>query len=261
MLSLYNSRPVLLLFSLLLFTTIIFSQDEPKDQLFYIHEEVAKIDKIDQYNSTSKDFTQMMMDSKLDVPFIRASQTDDLHFYYLVPLKNYADIDKMSSAFNDMMSKADKDKMNKLMKENAESIESVRELVFKRSNSLSYDPAQKPSLDLSKENFIHWDYYTVKAGKMKDMLDLGAKYKKLNEDKKIPTPYAVWLADMGENDNLIVITSIAKDAVSFYQQMDKDNAALGKEGEDLWHQMIPLLVHFEHKNGHSRPDLSYTKSE
>ncbi len=130
---LHFSRYLLSFFILFIFTVPVLSQEQPKDQLFYIHEEVAKISKIDQYNSTSKEFSQMMMDSKLDVPFIRASQTDDLTFYYLVPLKNYGDIDKMSAAFNDMMSKGDKDKMDKMMKENAESIASVRELVFKRS--------------------------------------------------------------------------------------------------------------------------------
>ena len=257
---LHFSRYLLSFLILFIFTVPVLSQEQPKDQLFYIHEEVAKISKIDQYNSTSKEFAQMMMDSKLDVPFIRASQTDDLTFYYLVPLNNYGDIDKMSAAFNDMMSKGDKDKMNKMMKENAESIASVRELVFKRSGSLSYE-GQDQGLDWSKSNFIHWDYYTVMSGKMKEMLALGAKYKKLSEDKKIPTPYTVWLADMGENDNLIVVTTAAKDAVSFYQQMEKDNAALGQDGENLWNQMQLLLTHFEHKNGHSRPDLSYMKSK
>lgn len=258
---LHFSVSFLFLLFISLFTVSGMAQEQPADPMFYIHEEVARIDKIDQYNSSSKDFTQMMKDAKLDVPWIRASQTDDLHFYYLVPLKNYGDIDKMSSAFNDMMSKADKDKMNKVMSENAESIASVRELVFRRSNSLSYGSVQDQGLDFTKQNFIHWDYYIFKQGKRKEIMELGAKFKKLNEDKKIPTPYEVWLADMGENDNMIVVTTVAKDAVSFYQQMDKDNAAMGKEGDDLWQQMMPLLDHFEHKNGHTRPDLSYVKSE
>ncbi len=258
---LHFSPFVLLLLFITLVTISAAAQEQQSDPLFYIHEEVARIDKMDQYNSTSKDFTQMMKDSKLDVPWIRASQTDDLHFYYLVPLKNYGDIDKMSAAFNDMMSKADKDKMNKVMQENSESIASVRELVFRRSNSLSYGSENDLGLDMTKQNFIHWDYYIYKPENRKEIMELGAKFKKLNEDKKIPTPYTVWLADMGDNDNLIVVTTLAKDAVSFYQQMDKDNAALGKEGDDLWHQMMSLLVHFEHKNGHTRPDLSYVKSE
>ena len=92
-------------------------------------------------------------------------------------------------------------------------------------------------------------------------MDVGAKIKKLYQDKKIETPYTVWLADMGENNNLIVVTTEAKDAVSFYQQMDKDNTALGKDMDDLWSQMTSMITHFEHKNGHTRPDLSYEKSK
>ncbi len=240
---------------------INFAQDQPKDQLFYIHEEVAKIDEIDQYNKSGKEFTQMMKDAKLDVPFIRTSQTDDLHFYYLVPLNNYADIDKLSSAFNDMMAKTDKDKMVKNMTEGAEATEYSREMVFKRSNELSYSPVMTNDLDMSKEVFVHWDYYTYKPEDRQQVMDLGAKIKKLNVDKKIETGYTVWLADMGERNNLIVVTTLAKDAVSFYQQMKKDNATLGKDMEDLWNKMLPMLEHFEHKNGHTRPDLSYLKSE
>ena len=244
-----------------LFTVSSIAQEQPADPLFYVHEEVARIDKIDQYNSSSKDFAQMMRDTKLDLPFIRASQTDDLHFYYLLPIKNYADIDKMSDAFGKMMSAADKDKLDKVTKENDAAIESVRELVFRRSNSLSYGSDQNLGLDMTKENFLHWDYYLVKPGKRQEVAQLGEKIKKLYEDKKIPTPYTVWIADMGENDNLIVVTTLAKDAVSYYQQQEKNNAALGKDMDDLWNQMMPMLDHFEHKNGHTRPDLSYVKSE
>jgi hypothetical protein len=255
------SRIVFSFCLLLIIGGVSFAQEQPKDQLFYIHEEVAKIDKIDQYNESGKEFTRMMKDAKLDVPSILASQTDDLHFYYLVPLKNYADIDKLTAAFNDMMTKTDKDMMAKNMKEGAEATEYTRELVFRRSDELSYNPENAPKLDMSKENFIHWDFYTYKPEDRQQVMDLGAKFKKLNEEKKVETPYTVWLADLGEHNNLIVVTTIAKDAVSFYQQMDKDNATLGKEGDDLWNKMITMLEHFDHKNGHTRPDLSYMKGK
>ena len=258
---LYNSRPVLLLFSLLLFTCVIYSQEKLNEKLFYIHEEVVKFDKQDEYNSASKDFTKMMNDAKLDVPFIRASQTDDLHFYYLVPINNYADIDKLSSAFGDMMKKSDKDALDRNMKESSESTEYTRELVFRRADDLSYKPDDTQGLDMSKENFVHWDYYLYKPEHRQEVMDLAAKMKKLNEEKGIETPYTVWLADMGERNNLIVVTTLAKDAVSFYQQMDKDNEKMGKEGMDLYNQMTPYIEHFEHKNGHTRPDLSYIHSK
>lgn len=67
--------------------------DNNKDQLSYVHKEVARPDMIKQYEKTSKDFTALMKDSKLDVPGIYASETNDLTFYYLVPIENYASID------------------------------------------------------------------------------------------------------------------------------------------------------------------------
>ena len=129
LLSFYKS--VLFSMILVLFNSVILPQEQQKDQLFYIHEEVAKIDRIDQYNSANKEFTQMMKDTRLDVSSILASETDDLHFYYLVPLKNYADIDKLSEAFNKMMASSDKEKMDKNMKVGAKATEYTRELVFR----------------------------------------------------------------------------------------------------------------------------------
>lgn len=255
------SRWVLSFCLLLIITGFNFGQDQPKDQLFYIHEEAAKMDKMDQYDRSGREFTQMMNDLKLDVPFIRASQTDDLHFFYLVPLENYADIDKLNGAFNEMMGKTDKDQLMKMMVEGAEAMEYSREMVYRRSGKLSYSPETANKLDMSKEVFIHWDLYTYKPEDRQQVMELGAKFKQLYADKKIETPYTVWLAEMGDHNNLIVVTTLAKDAVSFYEQMNKDNAALGKEGEDLWNQMVSMLEHFEHKNGHTRPDLSYVKSE
>jgi hypothetical protein len=232
----------------------------PKDKLYFMHEEAARIDKIDEYNQSAKDFTKMFTDLKLDVPAIYASETDDYHFFYLVPIKNYADVDKLSSAFNDVFSKADKDKMAQTMKEGDESTIYTRDMVLKRSDDLSYK-SDKQKLDMSKENFLHEDFYTYKPEYRKQVMDIGAEFKKLYQDKGIEDSYDVWMPDMGEKNNLIIVTTMAKDAVSFYQQQDKDNALLGKEGDALWNKMQPMLENFNHINAHMRPDLSYTESK
>jgi hypothetical protein len=250
---------VLIFFVLILFSLRAFSQEMPKDKLFYVHEEVARLDKIDQYNKSGKDFSAMMKSMKLDVPYIRASETDDFHFFYMVPLNNYADIDKLSDAFNNMFSSAEKNKVDELMKESDESVEYTKEMVFRRSESLSYAPADAKMPDMSKEAFLHFDYYTYKPENRKEVMDIGAKIKKLYEDKKIEYPYSVWLSDMGVNSNLIIVTTLANDAASYYQEMDKESKMLGKEMDDLWNQMKPMLTHYEQQNGKTRPDLSYMK--
>jgi hypothetical protein len=239
---------------------MILSQEMSKNKLYFMHEEAARIDKIDEYNQSAKDFTKMFTDMKLDVPAIYASESDDYHFFYLVPINNYADVDKLNSAFNDLFSKADKDKMAQAMKGGDESTLYTRDFVLKHLDELSYK-SDKQKLDMSKETFMHLDYYTYKPEYRKQVMDLGAEFKKLYQDKGIEDSYDVWTPDLGEKNNVIIVTTFAKDATSFYQQQDKDNALLGKEADAIWNKMQPMLENFNHNNAHTRPDLSYMKSK
>ena len=88
----------LLVCCLFLFTPYSFSQ-EMKDQMFMIHEEVVKVDMWDKYESTSKEWVKFMTEAGLDLPYIQASQRDDGHYYYIIPISNYAEIDKMQGIF------------------------------------------------------------------------------------------------------------------------------------------------------------------
>ena len=253
-------RVFITIFVLFLMPQFILPQEMSKDKLYFMHEEAARIDKIDEYNQSAKDFTKMFADMKLDVPAIYASETDDFHFFYLVPINNYADVDKLNSAFNDVFSKADKDKTAKTMKEGDESTVYIRDFVLKRSDELSYK-SEKQKLDMSKEIFLHEDFFTYKPEYRKQIMQLGADYKKLNQDKGVEDSYDVWMPDLGEKNNLIVVITMAKDATSYYQQQDKDNTLLGKEGDALWNKMLTMLENFNHLNAHTRPDLSYMKSK
>jgi len=62
-----------LICGIFLLTPKSFSQ-EMKDQMFIIHEEVVKVDMWDKYESTSKEWVEMMTGAGLDLPYIQASQ-------------------------------------------------------------------------------------------------------------------------------------------------------------------------------------------
>ncbi|MGB5895425.1 MAG: hypothetical protein WBG58_14705, partial [Ignavibacteriaceae bacterium] len=63
---------------------IALAQEEPKDQLFWIREEVARVDMWDQYEETSKQWVELMTGAGLDFPYMWASQREDGHYYYLL---------------------------------------------------------------------------------------------------------------------------------------------------------------------------------
>ncbi len=98
---------ILLICGIFLLTPKSFAQ-EMKDQLYMVREEVAKVDMWDKYESTSKDWVEMMTKGELDFPYVRASQRDDGHYYYLIPINNYSNIDKFQEIFGSAVEKVRK---------------------------------------------------------------------------------------------------------------------------------------------------------
>lgn len=247
----------LLFCSLVLITSTSFSQ-EKKDQLYIVREEVAKVDMWDQYEKTSKEWVEMMTQAGLDIPYVRASQQDDAHYLYLIPINNYSEIDKFPGIFGSAIEKIGKDKWTKFMVENESSIETHKDYVVRWSAEYSYVP-KEPRLKMEDSKFIHWMYFHFKLEKRKELQEILKEWKKLYEDKKIKNGYSLWLVDLGLDNNLMVLTEYAKDGADFYTSQKEDNALMEAEATVLWNKMSPLLTGIEQKYGNRRPDLSYIK--
>ena len=248
---------LLLLFGLFLITPVSFSQ-EMKDQLFWIHEEVAKVDMWDKYESTSKEWIKLMTDAGLDIPYMQASQRDDAHYYYLIPLSNYADLDKMQGIFNFAVEKIGKDKWSKFMVENNSSLESSKDFVVTRSAKYSYQP-NEPRLKPEDVKFIHWMFFHYKSENRKELMEIMMEWKKLSEEKNIKNGYTIWLVELGLDNNMVALTEGYKDGADFYTATKEDNVLMEKEASALWAKMSPFITSIENKYGSPRPDLGMTK--
>ena len=231
---------------------------EMKDQMFIIHEEVVKVDLWDKYESTSKEWVEMMTGAGLDLPYIQASQRDDGNYYYIIPISNYAEIDKMQGIFNSAIEKIGKDKWSKFMVENNSTIESSNDFVATRSAKYSYMP-KNPRIKPEEAKFIHWMFFKYKMENRKEIMDILTEWKKLYEDKNIKSGYNIWLIELGLDNNMIALTESYKDGADFYTSSKEDNALMESEANVLWTKMASFLTSTENKYGSSRPDLGYVK--
>lgn len=247
----------LLLCGLFLITPPSFSQ-EMKDQLYMVREEVAKVDMWDKYESTSKDWVDMMTKGELDFPYVRASQRDDGHYYYLIPISNYSHIDKFQEIFGSAVEKAGKERWAKFLVENESSIVTHRDYVVRWSAEYSYVP-KEPRLKMEDTKFIHWMYFHFKLENRNELLAILKEWKKLYEDKNIKNGYSIWMVELGLDNNMMVLTENFKDGADFYTSQKEDNALMEAEASALWAKMSPFIVSIENKYGSPRPDLGYVK--
>lgn len=248
---------IFLLCGLFLTTPSSFSQ-EMKDQLFWVREEVVKVDMWDKYESTSKEWVKMMTEAGLNFPYVWASQRDDGHYYYLFPLENYAAVDKMPSIFGAAIDKIGKDKWAKYLVENESTIATHKDFIVTRSAKYSYWP-KEPRLKPEDPNFTHWMFFHYKLENRKEIMDIMLEWKKLYEDKNIKNGYTIWLVEMGLDNNMIALTENFKDGADYYTSQKEDNAAMEAEAGLLWAKMAPFIISIENKYGNQRPDLGFVK--
>lgn len=234
-----------------------FAQDM-KDQLFLIREEVAKVDMWDKYESTSKQWVELMDQAGLNLSSVRASATNDGHYYYLIPINSYADIDNFPEIFGAAVEKIGKDKWSKFIQENEESMVSNRDFVAKWSAKYSYVP-KMPRLKSGEEGFIHWIFFTFKLEKRKEVMDILAEWKALYEKNNIPDGWDIWQIDLGLDNNTMVLTEVAKDGESFFANVKENSDKLKDEEYKLWEKFSANITSFKEVYGKPRPDLSYFK--
>ncbi|MBK8944170.1 MAG: hypothetical protein IPM32_02765 [Ignavibacteriae bacterium] len=234
------------------------AQEMVKDQLFLIHEEIAKVEKFDQYEESSKEWLKFMTEVGLDIPQIHVSQRDDFHYYYLIPIANYAEIDKIHDKFMSAYEKIDKQKASDFETKNSESIETYKQFVANWSADLSYIP-KTPHVKQDEGKFMHWMFFNYRLGKQKEVKSILKEWKQLYEKNNLSFAYDVWTIDMGENANMIVINELYKDGADYYNSMKEISSKIKADEEKLWAKFAPLILNIENKYGSLRPDLSYTK--
>lgn len=233
-----------------------FSQKEMKDQLFWVREEIVKVGMWEQYERTSKQWVEKMTEAGLDLPFVRASQRDDGHYYYLIPLESFADIDNMFGKFGAAVEKIGIDKWRSFMVENESSMESHRDFIVKWSAAHSYVP-KEPRVKSDEIGFLHWIFFTFKLEKRTEVLDVLNEWKMLYEKNNSPDGWNVYLIELGLDNNMIALSEAAKDGASFYSNMEENMEKFKDEEAELWSRLSANLLSIEQKFGQPRPDLSY----
>jgi len=246
---------VLILISFLIIPFNLIAQEETKDRLIYVSEDIVKPSMVGKYETVVKKLIGMFKDNNLAVP-IQVEMADDFHFYSLLPIESMA-MEKTNKAIEEVIGKIGMEKWEAPFKELFDVIEYEKTYIGRIVKKLSYSP-ENPRIKPSERKFLHYTYYYVKFGKSEEAIEIAEDYVNLHKSKKIQDGYNFVQIELGLEKPLFVVVAWAKEAEDYYKQIKINVDMMGEEGMKLAKRAMAITRKIEVKTGMNRPDLSYT---
>ena len=239
--------------------TTLAQADEQKAQLFFIEEAVVKPSMVDKYEAHAKEAIGLCVKYGLPFPFY-AFTTDDLHYYFVWPIENYASLDSLFKALGGWVEKMGDENWQALVKSGEGTHEYMKWSIIRHRPELSYTP-EKPRLKPEEANFVVWIFCYVQPGKEREFEEICKEWVTLYKRKNIPEKFDTYAGDIGTDMPFYFLTGRAKNAIDFYIQDEKEQEILGEEYMALLRKTLATLKELKFKTGWFRSDLSYMPEE
>jgi hypothetical protein len=248
-------------FLLLFFCAVgnITAQESSTDPvMFLVHEDVVYPYMADQYESTIKEFKELLTSNKVDEMSFNTAQIEYFTYTYLTPVTNFEGLASYMASGESMMEKVGAEKFADVMKNFDGCYSSHKNYMLNLRNDLSY--IEKQGLDPEEGlNFRHLDFFHVLPGKAEEFTEVLKEWKALYEAKGIEQGYRVYFGGMGLDLPLVLMVSPSKSRSQWAMESDEQDEILGEDWNRLISKTMALVWKFEHKNGMMRPDLAYNQ--
>jgi hypothetical protein len=238
--------------------SLLAQEEEPKSQLFFIHEDVVKPSMVAKYEEAAKGVVAKLKENNMTSLSHIAAMSDDFHYSYIHQIENMAALD--SNPWKELEKKMGKEAMKAMWDEYEGTYYKHHSFLARLRPNFSYTPATNGTAS-EEMNFRHWDFYYVNSGKNAEAKEISKEWVALYQSKNIPTGYRIYTGGIGTETPLYIVVQWAKDAATFYAQAAKNNELLGDEGKALSEKTMAITRKFKHKDGWIRPDLSYMPEE
>jgi hypothetical protein len=174
---------------------------------------------------------------------------DDNSFIHLVPIANFAELDK--NMFADLETKMGKEAHHAMWAEFDQCIEASKSYIITSMPELSYMNAP------AGENFRDVMFWQVMPGQEKASEDLLKEWAKLYESKKTPSGFMTYKVLFGSEPGYAIV-SWGKDEADAAVDFQKTKDLLGEEAGKMWGKTMAITKKYYSKRGNVLPDASYS---
>lgn len=253
---------ILCVFSLVVisFTLTLWAQaEEHKSQLYLFEDVVVKPSMVSIHEAAIKEM--VAFSSKYNFPYPwYAFKADDLHYYYVFPMKNLAEIDNMFKAWDEVKKKVPEEQLQAMLKNYWSTYEYSRWGMFRYRPDISYIP-ENPRLKVEEGDFIFVEFNYIQPGKKKEYEDVLQEWLVLFKKKNLAEGVYVLEGDIGTDMPIYIYILSGKNYADFFNHFSEMWELLGEEANALFKRERSNHRKYEYKTGWFRPNLSYIPKE
>jgi hypothetical protein len=233
------------------------AQDMSQPQLFLLHEELANPSRLADYESTTKEFIAALKASNsASFPGFDVVMTDDFSYFFVAPIKSFADLGAVGQGFAEVAGKLGEAKFAEMMRRAGEPMHASNDSVVTSRPDLSYWPADYAKA-ASEAKAVNYDVYYVLPGREMDAEAIAREWQALYKQKGMTEGYMVYQALTGHDLPVWAVAFYGASPADLAAKQEAAAAKLGAEGEALNLRTLQLVRRFERRVGIRRPDLSY----
>lgn len=227
-------------------------------QMFMIHEDVVRVDKMMQYEEAAMTLQKYISEHAKDMTY-NAAMTNDMHYLYVTPIENHGALDDMHKNWEALTAKVGEDKMSAVWAKFDQCYDVHRNYVITLDEELSYYPSGDIMAD--NGNARKWTYIHGYPDKLHQLREVSKKWKELYVKHGIQKGYRVYRGGLGTDIGTMIIVDYGSDIGDIVMHEKKIQEKFGAEGQALWMESIQVVRKVDEKYGQMRPDLSVAPGE
>lgn len=189
-----------------------------------------------------------------------ACSSEDFHYYFFIPIGNFASIDSIYAAFGQAKTRLGEN-FKTLEKRLAGSYEYCRAAVVYLRPDLSYTPT-KQNIKPEESNYIFFEFTYILPGQEEEFEAYYKEWAALCQKIGFPIGYAAYQGDIGTDMPFYFSAMSAKTQTDTFIEEERIMKLLSQEQKEelgaTYNKAYAFFRKYETKNGQSRPDLSYT---
>jgi len=228
---------------------------EQKSQMYLVYDCIVKPSADAKLHEALKEMTTFY--AKHAFPFSwSVYATDDYHYYYLIPIAGYADIEKFFKTDEEVITKAATEYQT-LMDKFKDTYDSYEFQVYTYRPDLSYISA-KPYHKPEEMRFVEADVWFFVPGKEREAENLCKQLFALCKKRNIRDIWYCMAGSLGVEQPGYVFVCHDKNEGEFFKHNTEMWKLLGKEGDDVFNKLLAICRKRESKREWYLPELSYS---